>query len=163
MQDNHIIKARFLVFSQCLLYYYPQWSNSVLYTWSPSADSPQELSYVDLQLNPERYTGYAGHSTQRIWGAIYHENCFRCERHAKNCLEWLLYFDYTSPFCSSVPLGPTRTIPLLPSLTPHGYKVRANLLSCDQHVILLSYSHPLLCRDVFGKEGFLSTHLWDAC
>lgn len=43
----------------------------------PTADSPLELSYVDLILNPERYTGYAGHSPHRIWGAIYHENCFR--------------------------------------------------------------------------------------
>lgn len=43
------------------------------------AGSPQDLSYVDLLLNPERYTGYSGHSTERIWRAIYHENCFRPE------------------------------------------------------------------------------------
>ena len=34
------------------------------------------LSYVDLSLNPERYTGYAGSSAERIWKAIYRENCF---------------------------------------------------------------------------------------
>lgn len=34
-------------------------------------------SYVDLILNPERYTGYSGRSPLRIWRAIYHENCFR--------------------------------------------------------------------------------------
>lgn len=37
----------------------------------------EELSYVDLVLNPERYTGYAGHSPHRVWKAIYHENCFK--------------------------------------------------------------------------------------
>ncbi|XP_058069780.1 endoplasmic reticulum oxidoreductin-1-like [Magnolia sinica] len=34
-----------------------------------------EMTYVNLQLNPERYTGYAGPSARRIWDAIYTENC----------------------------------------------------------------------------------------
>ncbi|XP_077293985.1 endoplasmic reticulum oxidoreductin-1-like protein [Arctopsyche grandis] len=33
--------------------------------------------YVDLLLNPERYTGYKGASAHRIWRSIYMENCFR--------------------------------------------------------------------------------------
>ncbi|URE39065.1 Endoplasmic, partial [Musa troglodytarum] len=33
------------------------------------------MTYVNLQLNPERYTGYAGPSAQRIWAAVYQENC----------------------------------------------------------------------------------------
>lgn len=37
--------------------------------------SPGE--YVDLLLNPERYTGYKGPSAHRIWKNIYMENCFR--------------------------------------------------------------------------------------
>lgn len=32
--------------------------------------------YVDLLLNPERYTGYRGDSAHRIWKSIYLENCF---------------------------------------------------------------------------------------
>ncbi|XP_057808303.1 endoplasmic reticulum oxidoreductin-1-like isoform X1 [Salvia miltiorrhiza] len=34
-----------------------------------------EMTYVNLQLNPERYTGYTGPSATRIWDAIYSENC----------------------------------------------------------------------------------------
>ncbi|XP_034678240.1 endoplasmic reticulum oxidoreductin-1-like isoform X3 [Vitis riparia] len=34
-----------------------------------------EMTYVNLQLNPECYTGYAGPSARRIWDAIYSENC----------------------------------------------------------------------------------------
>ncbi|XP_059662821.1 endoplasmic reticulum oxidoreductin-1-like [Cornus florida] len=34
-----------------------------------------EMTYVNLQLNPERYTGYVGPSARRIWDAIYSENC----------------------------------------------------------------------------------------
>lgn len=38
-----------------------------------------EMTYVNLQLNPERYTGYSGPSARRIWDAIYSENCPKCE------------------------------------------------------------------------------------
>ncbi|KAH7522455.1 hypothetical protein FEM48_Zijuj07G0140400 [Ziziphus jujuba var. spinosa] len=34
-----------------------------------------EMTYVNLQLNPERYTGYSGPSARRIWDAVYSENC----------------------------------------------------------------------------------------
>lgn len=32
--------------------------------------------YVDLHENPERFTGYAGPSANKVWKAIYEENCF---------------------------------------------------------------------------------------
>lgn len=34
-----------------------------------------EMLYVDLRKNPERYTGFSGKETHRIWSAIYDENC----------------------------------------------------------------------------------------
>lgn len=37
----------------------------------------QDSVFVDLLLNPERYTGYKGASAQRIWKTIYEENCFK--------------------------------------------------------------------------------------
>lgn len=40
-------------------------------------DFDDEAEYVDLLLNPERYTGYRGLSAHRIWHSIYMENCFR--------------------------------------------------------------------------------------
>lgn len=39
-------------------------------------DHENGCEYVDLTLNPERYTGYRGKSAQRIWNTIYMENCF---------------------------------------------------------------------------------------
>ena len=42
-----------------------------------SDDILHEMSYVDLRINPERFTGYVGYSPQRIWNAIYRENCFK--------------------------------------------------------------------------------------
>jgi ERO1-like protein beta len=35
-----------------------------------------EGDYIDLTLNPERFTGYAGPSAARVWRSIYEENCF---------------------------------------------------------------------------------------
>eukprot|EP01100_Stratorugosa_tubuloviscum_P001068 TRINITY_DN1240_c2_g1_i1.p1 TRINITY_DN1240_c2_g1~~TRINITY_DN1240_c2_g1_i1.p1 ORF type:complete len:454 (-),score=133.63 TRINITY_DN1240_c2_g1_i1:77-1438(-) len=32
--------------------------------------------YLNLELNPERFTGYGGFNSTRIWMAIYKENCF---------------------------------------------------------------------------------------
>ncbi|XP_034253391.1 ero1-like protein isoform X1 [Thrips palmi] len=44
-------------------------------------DEDKDAQYVDLLLNPERYTGYKGKSAHRIWNSIYKENCFRPENH----------------------------------------------------------------------------------
>ncbi|CAF1166206.1 unnamed protein product [Adineta ricciae] len=39
-------------------------------------ETTSDMEYIDLSLNIERFTGYSGISTQRIWSAIYNENCF---------------------------------------------------------------------------------------
>eukprot|EP00181_Compsopogon_caeruleus_P003444 CAMPEP_0184678068 /NCGR_PEP_ID=MMETSP0312-20130426/704_1 /TAXON_ID=31354 /ORGANISM="Compsopogon coeruleus, Strain SAG 36.94" /LENGTH=448 /DNA_ID=CAMNT_0027126425 /DNA_START=1455 /DNA_END=2801 /DNA_ORIENTATION=- len=49
--------------------------------WTIQDDS-DAMVYVDLVNNPERFTGYAGPSAQRIWSAVYDENCFKF---AKDC------------------------------------------------------------------------------
>nr|XP_033808297.1 ERO1-like protein alpha [Geotrypetes seraphini] len=36
-----------------------------------------DAEYVDLLLNPERYTGYKGPDAWKIWNTIYEENCFK--------------------------------------------------------------------------------------
>lgn len=39
-------------------------------------DHENGAEYVDLLLNPEKFTGYRGKSAHRIWHSIYLENCF---------------------------------------------------------------------------------------
>ncbi|KZT26702.1 endoplasmic oxidoreductin [Neolentinus lepideus HHB14362 ss-1] len=39
-------------------------------------DDMTEGDYIDLSVNPERFTGYIGPSAHRIWSTIYQENCF---------------------------------------------------------------------------------------
>ncbi len=36
-----------------------------------------DCEFVDLAINPERYTGFSGEASHRIWRSIYEENCFR--------------------------------------------------------------------------------------
>ncbi|VDO03079.1 unnamed protein product [Rodentolepis nana] len=40
-------------------------------------DFDESSIYVDLLKNIEKYTGYKGESSQRVWGSIYWENCFK--------------------------------------------------------------------------------------
>lgn len=39
-------------------------------------DVSVEGEYIDLAVNQEGYTGYAGPKAWRVWSAIYDENCF---------------------------------------------------------------------------------------
>ncbi|GFR42593.1 hypothetical protein Agub_g3523, partial [Astrephomene gubernaculifera] len=43
----------------------------------PEGASEEEYLYVNLLINPERYTGYAGEHAHRIWNAIYSQSCFQ--------------------------------------------------------------------------------------
>ncbi|KAJ1366450.1 hypothetical protein KIN20_027116 [Parelaphostrongylus tenuis] len=40
-------------------------------------EDSENMHYVDLSKNPERYTGYKGDSAIRVWKCIYQENCFK--------------------------------------------------------------------------------------
>eukprot|EP00918_Siedleckia_nematoides_P098242 GHVU01215056.1.p1 GENE.GHVU01215056.1~~GHVU01215056.1.p1 ORF type:complete len:496 (+),score=52.04 GHVU01215056.1:223-1488(+) len=39
-------------------------------------DGNTDGEYIDLTMNPEVFTGYAGPSAHRVWSSIYEENCF---------------------------------------------------------------------------------------
>ncbi|KAL1925149.1 uncharacterized protein VTP21DRAFT_32 [Calcarisporiella thermophila] len=43
-------------------------------------EADQEGAYVNLLENPERFTGYNGEPSVRVWRAIYEENCFNLVR-----------------------------------------------------------------------------------
>jgi len=52
-------------------------------------DDTEDTLYVNLQLNPERFTGYGGGNSTRIWMAIYQENCFP---DPQECLEQRVFY-----------------------------------------------------------------------
>ncbi|RZC42237.1 ERO1 domain containing protein [Asbolus verrucosus] len=75
-------------------------------------DNDEEAEYVDLLLNPERYTGYKGPSANRIWNSIYLENCFRPKTNynlyiqsnklSNMCLEERVYYRAISGLHTSI-------------------------------------------------------------
>ncbi|KAJ0475566.1 putative endoplasmic reticulum oxidoreductin 1, ERO1-like superfamily [Helianthus annuus] len=60
-----------------------------------------EMTYVNLQLNPERYTGYTGPSARRIWDAIYSENCPKYSS-GESCQEKKVLYKLISGLHSSI-------------------------------------------------------------
>eukprot|EP00055_Hartaetosiga_balthica_P008775 m.33696 g.33696 ORF g.33696 m.33696 type:complete len:504 (-) comp6467_c0_seq1:89-1600(-) len=42
----------------------------------------EDMEYVNLIDNPERFTGYSGPSASRIWKAVYDSNCFKSSKPA---------------------------------------------------------------------------------
>jgi len=46
------------------------------WTYDDETDN-SEMTYVNLLLNPERYTGYMGPSARRIWDTIYKKHCLK--------------------------------------------------------------------------------------
>ena len=74
-----------------------------------------ECQYVDLTLNPERYTGYSGPSAHRIWNAIYEENCFKREKYEvflkNSCLEERVFFRAISGLHSSISIHLSSQFP----------------------------------------------------
>ncbi|XP_045183608.2 ERO1-like protein alpha isoform X4 [Mercenaria mercenaria] len=73
-------------------------------------DTSPDMKYVDLLLNPEKYTGYKGESPHRIWNSIYNENCFKApEQPAYNpqalsglCLEKRAFYRMVSGLHTSI-------------------------------------------------------------
>lgn len=59
-----------------------------------------EMTYVDLQLNPERYTGYTGPPARRIWDAIYLENCHKYP--SEECQDKRILYKLISGLHSSI-------------------------------------------------------------
>lgn len=59
-------------------------------------DRDAEAEYVDLSLNPERYTGYKGPSAHRIWRSIYQENCFRPKLNPYESFPYVLSTDLSN-------------------------------------------------------------------
>ncbi|XP_051801366.1 ERO1-like protein beta isoform X1 [Acanthochromis polyacanthus] len=68
-------------------------------------ETSPDAEYVDLLLNPERFTGYKGPSAWRVWNSIYEENCFKPR----------------SVYRPLNPLAPSRGESTLPSV-PAGYR-----------------------------------------
>ncbi|OUC47699.1 endoplasmic Reticulum Oxidoreductin 1 [Trichinella nativa] len=78
---------------------FAKWTAHDEQLWDNFCDVGDEASetqhFVDLTLNPERYTGYKGNSAQRVWKCIYEENCFKPD--PKFDRDFLIYPNVRAP------------------------------------------------------------------
>ncbi|KAG6976833.1 hypothetical protein JG688_00000968 [Phytophthora aleatoria] len=73
--------------------------------WATQGEAEETMTYINLLENPERYTGYSGVQAERIWKAIYEENCFTPpEENALDgmCLEERVYYRLISGLQASI-------------------------------------------------------------
>ncbi|CEG36200.1 endoplasmic oxidoreductin-1 [Plasmopara halstedii] len=73
--------------------------------WATQGEAEETMTYINLLENPERYTGYSGIQAERIWKAIYEENCFTpADESALDgmCLEERVYYRLISGLQASI-------------------------------------------------------------
>ncbi|GMF27233.1 unnamed protein product [Phytophthora fragariaefolia] len=73
--------------------------------WATQGEAEEMMAYINLLENPERYTGYSGVQAERIWKAIYEENCFTPPEESKldgMCLEERVYYRLISGLQASI-------------------------------------------------------------
>lgn len=82
--------------------------NEIIFNDSFLDESNTQAEYLDLVLNPERFTGYKAPHAHKIWNSIYRENCFEnTDRVAygpeKNaCLEKRFFYRLVSGLHTSI-------------------------------------------------------------
>ncbi|CAN0020420.1 unnamed protein product [Ascophyllum nodosum] len=68
--------------------------------WSLQDEGGEDFQYVNLELNPEKFTGYSGASSARVWGSIYWENLRGFQN--SGCMEKRILFRLMSGLHSSI-------------------------------------------------------------
>lgn len=80
--------------------------NLVIKLFECNDNDDHDSQYVDLLVNPERFTGYSGESAHRIWRAIYEENCFLTKTRSPFrddlCYEERLFYESISGLHTSI-------------------------------------------------------------
>jgi ERO1-like protein alpha len=53
-----------------------EWKTTNENSWIEQDDDTENMVYINLLKNPERFTGYSGESARRVWNAIHQENWY---------------------------------------------------------------------------------------
>jgi len=84
------------------------------------ADTPESsVSYINLQLNPESYTGYGGPAAHEVWRAIYDENCFSSGHMEDLCYEQRVFYRLLSGMHAAISAHIANAYPVSADIDPH--------------------------------------------
>eukprot|EP00775_Hariotina_reticulata_P013591 gene13591-13716_t len=67
--------------------------------WMAEGEEDEQFQYINLLVNPERYTGYKGEHAHRIWSAIYNQSCFA---DGVDCTEERVFYRLVSGMHASI-------------------------------------------------------------
>ncbi|CAD7695908.1 unnamed protein product [Ostreobium quekettii] len=72
--------------------------------WMAEDEKETEYFYINLLANPERFTGYKGEHTQRVWKAVYSQSCFTGSTNPgeDECTEKRIFYRLISGLHSSI-------------------------------------------------------------
>lgn len=75
-----------------------------------------DASYINMALNPESYTGYAGVNAHRVWSAIYDENCFTYD---EMCFEQRVFYRLISGLHAAISAHISESYAIASDIDPH--------------------------------------------
>ena len=100
---------------------FAEWQDDDACLWirqdTDSAVSP--ISYINLQLNPESYTGYGGESAHEVWRAMYSENCFSSGRMDDLCYEQRVFYRLLSGMHAAISAHISNQYPVSTDIDVH--------------------------------------------
>ena len=118
----------------------------------------EDMTYVNLLLNPERYTGYKGESARRIWDAIYGQNCFENGEN-ETCAERRVFWRLISGLHTSISTHIAAGYLLDEATNTWGRNtalVHERVLQHPERVQNLYFTYLFVLRAVIKAERYLS-------
>eukprot|EP01087_Luapelamoeba_hula_P013219 TRINITY_DN3780_c0_g1_i2.p1 TRINITY_DN3780_c0_g1~~TRINITY_DN3780_c0_g1_i2.p1 ORF type:complete len:508 (-),score=82.88 TRINITY_DN3780_c0_g1_i2:28-1551(-) len=140
-----------------------QWNEDTREVWTNIQNDPQAV-YLNLDLNPERYTGYGGYQSTRIWTAIYKENCFLHEPTQNNtqqpCFEERVLFRLISGFHASTTAHICESYhnPVTGKWYPHTEMFKWRLAANPEHIKNIYFTLLFLLRATAHAAPFLHAY-----
>ena len=117
-----------------------------------------DMTYVNLLLNPERYTGYKGESARRIWDAIYEQNCFK-NGEKETCTEIRVFYRLISGLHTSISTHIAADYLVDESMNTWGRNtslMHERVLKYPERVQNLYFTYLFVLRAVIKAESYLS-------
>lgn len=117
-----------------------------------------DMTYVNLLLNPERYTGYKGESARRIWDAIYEQNCFE-NGEKETCAERRVFYRLISGLHTSISTHIAADYLVDESVNAWGKNtalMHERVLQHSERVQNLYFTFLFVLRAVIKAERYLS-------
>lgn len=128
--------------------------------WALQDEGGDAFQYINLDLNPEKFTGYSGASAARVWGSIYWENLRGFQDNS--CMEKRILFRLLSGLHSSIMTQIANDYRFDDGTWGPNTKMFVNAVGMHPDRLTNMYFAYVFVLRAIGKAGpFLMTHDFD--